>query len=78
MPRVNFRRLSLSKKYGFIHFNESPLKMMRNAYCFTLQIFLFLIYLNFSPDFFGHAEKRLNKRATLYFKIYDVTNWKSK
>ena len=26
----------------------------------------------FRPEFFGHAEKGLGKKAKVYFKIYDV------
>ena len=32
-------------------------------------------YLYFCPDIFGHVEKRLDKRAKVTFKIYDVINW---
>ena len=31
----------------------------------------------FCPDFFGHGEKRLDKKAKVYSKIYDVTNWET-
>ena len=33
-----------------------------------------LRYLYFCLDFFGHMEKRLDKRAKINFKFYDVTN----
>ena len=36
-----------SKKFVFIYFNESPLKMMENA----LKLFSFVRYLHFCPDF---------------------------
>ena len=33
--------------------------------------------LNFCPDFLAHAGKRFDKKAKVYFKIYNVTNWKT-
>ena len=45
---------SLSKKCVFIYFNESPLKMMKNAFYFMLKalfVVSFLRYLHFCPDF---------------------------
>ena len=50
--------------------------MMKNAFCFILkalfilEIFTFLRYL-----LFGYVEKRLDKKAMVNFKIYDVTDW---
>ena len=38
-------------------------------------LFSFLRYLNFSPDFFDHVEKQLDKKAKINFKMSDVTNW---
>ena len=40
-----------TKKVVFICFNESPSKMMKNAFYFMLKPFLFLRYLHFYPDF---------------------------
>ena len=40
----------------------------------SYQLFSFLRYLNVRPDFFGHEGKRLDKKAEVNFKIYDVTN----
>ena len=37
--------------------------------------FSFLRNLNFYPDFFGHVEKQLDKKAKVNFKICDVINW---
>ena len=39
------------------------------------KFFFFLRYLHFFPCPFGYVEKRLDKKATVNFKIYDVTNW---
>ena len=50
--------------------------MMKNAFCFILkalfilEIFTFLRYL-----LFGYVEKRLDKKAMVSFKIYDVADW---
>ena len=50
--------------------------MMKNAFCFILkalfilEIFTFLRYL-----LFGYVEKRLDKKAMVNFKIYDVADW---
>ena len=35
---------------------------------------LFILYLNFCLDFFGHVEKRFDKKTKFNFKIYDVTD----
>ena len=39
------------------------------------KFFFFLRSLHFFPCPFGYVEKRLDKKATVNFKIYDVTNW---
>ena len=36
---------------------------------FVLEVFAFL------SRFFGHVEKRLDKKAKVNFKFYDVTDW---
>ena len=41
----------------------------------SYKLFLFLRYLHFYPDNFGYAGKRLDKKAEVNFKIYDVPNW---
>ena len=38
----------------------------------------FCRYLNFCPDFCGHAGKQLDKKTMINFKIYDVKNWITK
>ena len=43
--------LSPSKKNCFIFFNVSPLKMMKNAFCFILKAFLVLKKSNLSNNF---------------------------
>ena len=41
------------------------------------KVFSFLRYLNFCSDVLGHAEKWLNKKAEVNFKIYDVIDWEA-
>ena len=62
LKNIKFEQSS-SKKLGFICFNESPLKMMNNAFYFILKVFLFLRDLQFCPDFFGYVGKRLDKES---------------
>ena len=38
-------------------------------------LFSFLRYLNFYPDFFVYAGKRHGKKATVNFKIHEVIDW---
>ena len=46
--------------------NESPLKMMKNAFYFTSKALFGLV---------GHVAKRLDKKDKFNFKFYDVTAW---
>ena len=39
---------------------ESPLKMMKNAFCFTLKALFVLEIFRFLSRLFGHVEKRLD------------------
>ena len=41
------------------------------------KLFWLLIYLNFSPDFFGDVGKRLDKKAKVNFKNCDVADWET-
>ena len=41
------------------------------------KFFPFLRRLNFCRDFFGHVGKRLDKKAKVIFKIYNVINWET-
>ena len=38
---------------------------------------MFLRFLNLCNDIFDHVEQRLDKKATVNFKIYDVTDWET-
>ena len=48
---------------------------MNNAFCFILKAFFVLKILILYFNSFGYVEIRLDKRAEVNFKIYDVTNW---
>ena len=49
--------------------------MMKNAFYFMLKsLFVFEIF-TFLSCLFGYAEKQLDKKALVSFKIYDVTDW---
>ena len=39
------------------------------------KLFSFLRYLNFCFGFFAHVGKRLDNKAKVNFKTYEVTNW---
>ena len=66
--------LSPFKKFAFIYFNERPLKIMT---CFLLHIKSFIRSgdITFLSGLFGFVENRLNKKALVNFKTYDVTDW---
>ena len=69
--------LGIDGKYpDFICSNESPLKMMIFVFYFIKKLFLFLRYLNFCPDYLGHAGKQLDKKAKIDFKI-NFINWET-
>ena len=51
---------------------------MKNFFYFTIKALFLINTFKFCPDFFGHIRKGLNKKAKVYFKIYDVTNWGKK
>ena len=54
---------------------EYSLKMIKNAFYFILKaIFILEIFTSFSW-IFGYGKKRLDKKAMVIFKIYDVTDW---
>ena len=61
--------LSPSKK-KIICFNDSPSKMIKNAFYFILKVlFVFKIFKVL------HVEKRLDKKDEVNFEIYEVTAW---
>ena len=52
-----------SKKVGSIHFNESPFKMMKNAFGFTLKAAFILKIFKFLYWHCGTVWKQLDKKA---------------
>ena len=50
---------------------------MKNAFYFTLKALFALKILDFCSDFFGHVGKRLDEKAKVNFKIYDVINYET-
>ena len=49
--------------------------MMKNAFYFMLKALFVLEIFTFLSWLFGYVEKRLDKKAMVNFKIYDVTDW---
>ena len=58
---------------------ENPLRMMKNAFYFTLKSLFVLKTFKFLFWFFdlSHVEHRLDLRDEVNFKIYDVTMWET-
>ena len=54
---------------------ESPLKMMKNAFYFTLKARFVLKIFKLLSWLFDHVEKRLDLKDKVNFQIYDVTTW---
>ena len=52
----------------------SPFKKIVFVYLILKALLVFEIFLFLSWRF-GYAEKRLDKKARVNFKIYDVTDW---
>lgn len=42
-----------------------------------MHLILFIRYLTFWSDFFGHVGKQLDKKARVDFKIHGVINWET-
>ena len=60
---------SPSKKFVFIYLNESPLKMMKNAFYFILKANFVLKVFTFLYWLFDCVEKRLEKKAIVVSKF---------
>ena len=67
-------RLSTSKNFVFIYFNESRSKVMKNAFYFMLTALFIPEIFTFLSWCFGYVEKGLDKKAKDNFKFYDVTD----
>ena len=50
---------------------------MKNAFYFTLKALFVLKIFKFLSCLFGHAEKRLDLKHKVNFKIYDATTWEA-
>ena len=48
--------------------------MMKNAFHFMLKALFVLDIFTFLSRVFGYVEKRLDKKAMVNYKIYDVTD----
>ena len=75
---LKLHALSHSRKVHFRCLNQSPLKMIKNPFYFTLKV-LFIIsrYLDFCPHFYGHVGKQFDKRTMVNFKICNIKNWET-
>ena len=62
-------------KFFFIYFNKSLLKIMKYASYFVLKALFVVDIFKFLSWLSGYVEKRLDKKAMVNFKIYDVTDW---
>ena len=49
------------------------MSIMKNAFHFNLKVISTLKIFKSCADFFGHVGRRLDKRAKVSFKIYDIT-----
>ena len=54
---------------------ESPLKMVKNVFYFTLKALFALKIFKFLSCEFGHIAKRLDKKDKVNFKFYDISAW---
>ena len=66
---------SPSKKKILMFFNESSLKMMKNAFYFIWKALFVLKMLTFLCWLFPLLEKTVCLERWCYFKFYDVTAW---
>ena len=54
---------------------ESPSKLMKNTFYFTLKALCVLKIFKFLSWLFDHVEIRLDQKGKVNFKIYGVTAW---
>ena len=82
MPTVMFQnwavktgiKAALSSLRQFLAI-ESPLKMMKNAFYFTLKARQVLKIFNFLSWICANVEKELYQKDKVIFKIYGITTW---
>ena len=65
----------LLQKFCFISFNDSPSKMLKNAFYFILKALFVLKIFKFLSCVFAHVEKRLDGKDKVNFEIHDITAW---
>ena len=56
---------------------ENLFKMMKNTFYFTLKALLVFKIFKFLSWVFGHAEKQLDYKDKVNFKLYDVRTWET-
>ena len=49
--------------------------MMENAFYFMLKALFILVIFTFLSRLFDYVEKRIDKKAKINLKLYDVTDW---
>ena len=54
---------------------ENLLKMIKDKFYFILKAPFVLEIFTFLSRLFGYVEKRLDKKAKVTYKIYEVTDW---
>ena len=54
---------------------ESLLKMVKNAFYFTLKAFFILKIFKFLSWLFGQVSKRRDYKDKVKFKFYNITSW---
>ena len=62
-------------KYMINHLESRTLIFQKSCFYFMLKVLFILEIFTFLYHIFGYVEKRLDKKAMVNFKIYDITNW---
>ena len=65
----------LPRKFFIICFNDSPSKMMKNAFYFVLKALFVLKIFKFLFWLFGHVEKTAWLKRYVNIEIHDLTAW---
>ena len=65
------------KLWGLRQFlvTERPLKIIKSTFQFNIKTRFLLDVTQFLMRILGHVEKRLNNKAKVNLKMYEVTNW---
>ena len=62
-------------KFESIFSIKCPLKIMKNAFCFTLKALFAIKIFKFLSSLFDQEEKQLVLKDKVFFKVYDVKIW---